>query len=167
MLSAAEASLGERLPSGTRLGQWSRRSRLLSLLKRQEGTGNEDHAASIQVDNHAKALAFYTEVLGFVKKEDFPVGQFKWLTVVSPEAPDGVELVLEPNDNPAAQAYQQALHEQGIPCHVFGIDDTQAEYERLKELGVVFSMEPVEAGPAIQAMFDDTCGNRILIYQVL
>ena len=109
----------------------------------------------------------YTEVLGFVKKEDFPVGQFKWLTVVSPEAPDGVELVLEPNDNPAAQAYQQALHEQGIPHTAFAVDDIQAEYERLKGLGVVFTMEPVEEGPAIETMFDDTCGNLIALYQVL
>ena len=82
---------------------------------------------SIHVDDQEKAAAFYTEVLGFVKKHDFAVGQFKWLTVVSPEDPDGVELLLEPNDNPAAQAYQEALHEQGIPCHVFGVDDTQAE----------------------------------------
>ena len=89
---------------------------------------------SIHVDDQDKALAFYTEVLGFVKKQDFPVGQFKWLTVVSPEAPDAVELLLEPNDNPAAQAYQQALYEQGIPHAAFAVDDIQAEYERLKGL---------------------------------
>ena len=122
---------------------------------------------SIHVNDQDEALAFYTEVLGFVKKQDFPVGQFKWLTVVSPEAPDGVELLLEPNDNPAAQAYQQALYEQGIPHAAFAVDDIQAEYERLKGLGVVFPSEPVEAGEVAQALFDDTCGNRILIYQVL
>ena len=122
---------------------------------------------SIHLDYQDKALAFYTEVLGFVKKEDFPLGQFKWLTVASPEAPDGVELLLEPNDNPAAQAYQQALFEQGIPHAAFAVDDIQAEYERLKGLGVVFTMEPVQDGPAMQAMLDDTCGNRIAIYQVL
>ena len=107
---------------------------------------------SIHVDDQEKAAAFYTEVLGFVKKEDFPVGQFKWLTVVSPEEPDGVELLLEPNDNPAAQAYQQALFEQGIPHAAFAVDDIQQEYERLKGLGVVFTVEPVQAGPVTIAM---------------
>ena len=122
---------------------------------------------SIHVNDQDEALAFYTEVLGFVVKENFPVGQFKWLTVVSPEAPDSAELLLEPNDNPAAQAYQQALYEQGIPHAAFAVDDIQAEYERLKALGVVFPSEPVDAGGVLQALFDDTCGNRILIYQVL
>ncbi len=122
---------------------------------------------SIHVNDQDEALAFYTEVLGFVKKQDFPVGQFKWLTVASPEAPDGVELLLEPNDNPAAQAYQQALYEQGIPHAAFAVDDIQAEYERLKGLGVAFPTEPVDAGGVAQALFDDTCGNRILMYEVL
>ena len=122
---------------------------------------------SIHVDDQDKALAFYTEVLGFVKKQDFPVGQFKWLTVVSPEAPDAAELLLEPNDNPAAQAYQQALYEQGIPHAAFAVDDIQAEYERLEGLGAVLASKPVEAGGVAQIMLDDTCGNRILIYQVL
>ena len=122
---------------------------------------------SIHVDDQDKALAFYTEVLGFVKKQDFPVGQFKWLTVASPEAPDGVELLLEPNDNPAAQAYQQALYEQGIPHAAFAVDDIRAEYERLKALGVVFPTEPAEAGEVALAMFDDTCGNHIMLYEVL
>ena len=121
---------------------------------------------SIHVDDQDKALAFYTEVLGFVKKEDFPVGQFKWLTVVSPEAPDAAELLLEPNDNPAAQAYQQTLFEQGIPHAAFAVDDIQAEYERLEGLGVVFSIKPIEAAGGAQAIFDDTCGNRIMIYEV-
>ena len=121
---------------------------------------------SIHVDDQAKALAFYTDVLGFLKKEDSPAGEFRWLTVVSPEEPDGVELALEPNDNPAAKAYQQALHEQGIPCHAFVVDDVQAEYERLMGLGVVFTMEPPrDASPAV-AVLDDTCGNLILIEQM-
>lgn len=122
---------------------------------------------SIHVDDQDKALAFYTGVLGFVKKEDFPAGQFKWLTVVSTEAPGGVELLLEPNDNPAAQAYQQTLFEQGNPLAGFAVDDIQAEYERLKGLGVVFSITPIEAAGGSQAVFDDTCGNRIAIYQAL
>ena len=122
---------------------------------------------SIHVDDQDKALAFYTDVLGFVKKQDFPVGQFKWLTVVSPEAPDGAELLLEPNDNPAAQAYQQALYEQGIPHAAFAVSDIHAEYDRLKGLGVALLSEPVEAGAVAQIMLDDTCGNRILVYQVL
>ena len=123
--------------------------------------------SSIHVNDQDKALAFYTEVLGFVKKEDFPLGHFKWLTVASPERPDGVELLLEPNDNPAAQAYQQTLFEQGIPHAAFAVDDIQAEYERLEGLGVVFSKKPMEAADGGQAMFDDTCGNRIAIYQAL
>ena len=122
---------------------------------------------SVHVDDQDKAAAFYTEVLGFVKKEDFRVGEFKWLTVVSPEEPDGVELLLEPNDNPAAQAYQQALNEQGIPHAAFAVDDIHAEYERLKGLGVVFTVDPVEEGPTIVAMLDDTCGNLISLYQAL
>ena len=122
---------------------------------------------SIHVDDQDKALAFYTDILGFVKKEDFPVGQFKWLTVVSSEAPDGVELVLEPNDNPAAQAYQKALYKQGIPHAAFAVDDIQAEYERLHGLGVRFWIKPIDAAGGSQAIFDDTCGNRIMIYEML
>ncbi|MCY4448793.1 MAG: VOC family protein [Chloroflexi bacterium] len=122
---------------------------------------------SIHVDDQDKALAFYTDILGFVKKEDFPVGEFKWLTVVSPDAPDGAQLLLEPNDNPAAQAYQQAIFEQGIPHAAFAVDNIQAEYERLEALGVVFSMKPIDAAGGAQALFDDTCGNRILLYELL
>ena len=107
---------------------------------------------SVHVDDQEKAAAFYTGILGFVKKHDFPMGEFKWLTVVPPEGPDDVELLLEPND---------------IPATAFAVDDIQAEYERLKGLGVVFAMEPVEEGTAIEAMLDDTCGNRIAIYQEL
>ncbi|MCY3562675.1 MAG: VOC family protein [Acidimicrobiia bacterium] len=121
---------------------------------------------SIHVDDQDKALSFYTEVLGFVKKQDFPVGEFKWLTVVSPEGPDDIELLLEPNDNPVARSYQEGLFEQGIPHAAFAVDDIQAEYDRLKALGVAFKGEPTPAGQVIQAVLDDTCGNLILIYQV-
>ena len=120
---------------------------------------------SVFVDDQDKALKFYTEVLGFVKKADFPVGEYKWLTVVSPEAPDGVELVLEPSDNPATRTFKKAVYEQGIPYMSFGVEDIQAEYERLKNLGVVFTSEPTNLGPAILAIFDDTCGNLIQLHQ--
>jgi len=118
------------------------------------------------VDDQDKALKFYTEILGFVKKTEIPVGQFKWLTVVSPDEPDGTELVLEPNQNPAARTFQQALYKQGIPLTAFQVEDIQNEYQRLKKLGVVFKQEPTQMGPATQAVFDDTCGNLIQIYQV-
>ena len=95
-----------------------------------------------------------------------PVGEFKWLTVVSPEAPDDIELLLEPNNNPAAKTYQQAIFDQEIPAAAFAVDDIHQEYERLKEQGVVFTMEPTESGPAILAVFNDTCGNLIQLYQV-
>jgi predicted enzyme related to lactoylglutathione lyase len=121
---------------------------------------------SIFVDNQNKAFKFYTEVLGFVKKNDIPIGEFKWLTVVSPDGPDDIELVLEPNANPAAKTYQEAIFKQGIPCTAFAVDDIQKEYERLKELGVVFTMEPTKTGPVTLAVFDDTCGNLIQLYQV-
>src|SRR5215467_718570 len=121
---------------------------------------------SVFVDNQDKALTFYTEVLGFVKKRAFPVGQFKWLTVVSPEGPDDVELLLEPNDNPAARTFQDALFQQGIPFRSFAVEDIQHEFERMKKLGVRFSMEPTRMGPATVAIFDDTCGNLIQLVQV-
>ncbi|RIK36203.1 MAG: glyoxalase [Chloroflexi bacterium] len=121
---------------------------------------------SVLVDDQAKALKFYTEILGFVKKQDFPVGDARWLTVVSPEAPDEVELLLEPNGNPAAQVYQKALFEQGIPLASFAVDDIQQEYERLKDLGVVFNMEPTNLGMTTVAVFEDTCGNLIQLFQV-
>ena len=121
---------------------------------------------SVLVDDQDKALKFYTEVLGFVKIKDFPVGQFKWLTVVSPEGPDDIELLLEPNDNPAARAYQKAIFEQGIRATSFFVEDIQKEYERMKRLGVVFRMEPTKTGEATVAVFDDTCGNLIQLYQV-
>ncbi len=117
------------------------------------------------VNDQDKASRFYTETLGFVKKHDVPVGEFKWLTVVSPEDPDGTELLLEPNENPVAQVYQKGLFEQGIPAHSFGVADIRAEFEKLKSLGVAFTMEPMEAGPVTIAVFDDTCGNLIQIMQ--
>ena len=120
---------------------------------------------SIFVDDQDKALRFYTEVLGFVKKTEFPAGEFKWLTVVSPEEPDGTELVLEPDDNPAARAFKKSLFEHGIPLTAFAVDDIQKEYERLKNLGVKFTQEPIKMGPTTQAVLDDTCGNLIQIYQ--
>ena len=121
---------------------------------------------SINVDDQAKALKFYTEVLGFVKKQDFPVGEARWLTVVSPEEPDGAQLVLEPGDNPANQVYRKALYEQGIPLTAFAVNNIQQEYQRMKDLGVEFAMEPTRMGEVTAAMFDDTCGNYIQIYQV-
>ena len=120
---------------------------------------------NVFVDDQESALKFYTEVLGFRKKQDFPVGEFKWLTVVSPEEPDGAELLLEPSDNPAARSYKDSIYEQGIAAAAFEVEDIQGEYERLKQLGVEFKMEPTDAGTALVALFDDTCGNLIQIYQ--
>jgi catechol 2,3-dioxygenase-like lactoylglutathione lyase family enzyme len=120
---------------------------------------------SVVVEDQEKALRFYTEILGFVKKTDMPAGQFKWLTVVSPEGPDDIELLLEPNANPASKAYQKALLEQGIPLTAFAVEDVQQEYERLKDVGVVFRTEPTPMGPTTIAVFEDTCGNLIQIYQ--
>jgi catechol 2,3-dioxygenase-like lactoylglutathione lyase family enzyme len=118
---------------------------------------------SVFVDDQEKALRFYTEVLGFVKKSDFPVGQAKWLTVVSPEGPDDIELLLEPNGNPAARAYQRAIFEQGILATSFAVEDVQKEYERMRGLGVVFSQEPTTSEWGTTAIFDDTCGDLIQI----
>jgi len=123
------------------------------------------YITSVFVDDQDKALKFYTEVLGFINKSDFPVGQFKWLTVASPEEPGGVELLLEPNDNPATRSFQKALFEQGITATSFAVEDIQKEYERMKELGVAFRMPPTHSGPATVAIFDDTCGNLIQLAQ--
>ena len=120
---------------------------------------------SVLVDDQDKALKFYTEVLGFVKKNDIPMGQFKWLTVVSPEGPDDIELVLEPNANPAAKIFQKAIFEQGIPLTAFAVDDIQKEYETMTKWGVVFRTKPTQAGPVTVAVFEDTCGNLIQLYQ--
>jgi predicted enzyme related to lactoylglutathione lyase len=120
---------------------------------------------SVFVPDQEAALKFYPEVLGFQKKHDFPVGKYKWLTVVSPEQPDGPELLLEPDEHPAAKAFKKALMQDGIPFRVFGVDDVQKEYERLSSLGVKFTMKPRKMGPATLAVFDDTCGNLIQIAQ--
>ncbi len=122
--------------------------------------------SSIFVDDQAKALRFYTEVLGFVKKVDIPVGEARWLTVVSPEEPGGTELVLEPNGNPVALTYQKGIFQQGIPITAFEVSDIHAEYERLKKLDVVFTMDPTNAGAVMVAVFEDTCGNLLQIYQM-
>ena len=118
---------------------------------------------SVLVDDQAKALAFYTDVLGFVKKTEIPLGEHKWLTVVSPDEPDGVELVLEPSDHPAVAPFKDALVRDGIPFTSFAVDDVAREYERLVGLGVRFTQPPTEMGPVTTAVFDDTCGNLIQI----
>lgn len=117
--------------------------------------------ASVLVDDQAKALAFYTEKLGFVKKNDIPMGGARWLTVVSPQDPDGTELVLEPGDHPAVKPFKAALVADGIPFTSFAVDDAKAEYERLSGLGVRFTQEPTTMGPVTTAVLDDTCGNLI------
>jgi predicted enzyme related to lactoylglutathione lyase len=121
--------------------------------------------SSIFVDDQARALAFYTEVLGFVKRQDIPVGPYRWLTVSSREGPDDLELSLEPNVNPAARTYQEALFQQGIPITAFEVDDLEAEYRRLRDRGVVFTREPTDSGPVRIAIFADTCGNLVQLYQ--
>ena len=120
---------------------------------------------SIIVDDQRKALRFYTDVLGFVKKHEIPIGEYSWLTVVSPEGPDDLELSLEPNANPAAKTFQEALFEQGIPLTAFEVSDINAEFARLTARGVMFTKQPTDAGPVIIAVFSDTCGNLIQIYQ--
>ena len=122
--------------------------------------------SSIFVDDQDKALKFYTEVLGFIKKTDMPAGGGRWLTVVSPDGPADIELLLEPIGIPAAQTYQKALFEAGIPLTAFAVDNIQKEYKRMTKLGVVFNMEPTKSGPATLAVFEDTCGNLIQLYQV-
>jgi len=119
--------------------------------------------ASVLVDDQDRALRFYTEILGFVKKTEMPVGEFRWLTVVSPQDPDGTELVLEPDNHPAVRPFKAALVDDGIPFTSFAVDDVHAEVERLRGLGVKFSQEPLEMGPMTTAILDDTCGNLIQI----
>lgn len=118
---------------------------------------------SILVDDQAKALAFYTDVLGFEKKTDVPLGEHRWLTVVSPAAPDGVEVVLEPDQHPAAKKFKAALASDGIPFTSFTVDDVEVEYERLQARGVRFTQPPTAMGPIVTAVLDDTCGNLIQI----
>ncbi|MFW6068876.1 MAG: VOC family protein [Chloroflexota bacterium] len=124
--------------------------------------------SSVPISDYDKALAFYTEVLGFEKKHDMPLGEgARWVTVVSPEAPDGTELLLEPNaEYPEMKALKEALVRDGIPYTTFEVDDIQAEYERLKEKGVEFTMEPTNVGTTTVAILDDTCGNLIQIHEL-
>ena len=124
------------------------------------------NVTSVFVDDQDKALAFYADVLGFRKKTEVPVGEHRWLTVVSPQEPDGVELLLEPDGHPAARPFKEALVADGIPFTSFAVDDVKAEFERLRGLGVRFTQEPVEMGPVTTAVFDDTCGNLIQIAQM-
>ena len=119
---------------------------------------------SVMVDDQEKALAFYTKVLGFEKKQDFPVGEYRWITVVSPGR-DDLELTLEPNANPAGKAFQQAMFAQGIPVASFEVTDLAAEPARLKSHGVAFTQEPMDAGPVKIAVFADTCGNLIQLHE--
>jgi catechol 2,3-dioxygenase-like lactoylglutathione lyase family enzyme len=121
------------------------------------------HLASVYVDDQDKALTFYTEVLGFVKKTEMPVGDDRWLTVVSPDDPDGPELLLEPSGHPAVEPFKLALRDDGIPFTSFAVDDVNAEYERLQVLGVEFTQKPLEVPGVTTAVFDDTCGNLIQI----
>lgn len=118
---------------------------------------------SVFVDDQRKALAFYTEVLGFKKYRDIPLGEDSWLTVVAPSSPDGPELLLEPSGHPAVGPFRAALAEDGIPSAQFAVDDVDAEYKRLVAAGVRFTVEPTDLGPAVIAVFDDTCGNLIQI----
>jgi catechol 2,3-dioxygenase-like lactoylglutathione lyase family enzyme len=120
---------------------------------------------SVLVDDQDKALRFYTDVLGFRKKTEVPLGEHRWLTVVSPDDPDGVELVLEPDAHPAAKVFKEALVGDGIPYTSFAVDDVAAEHARLEGLGVRFTQPPTEMGPVVTAVFDDTCGNLIQITQ--
>jgi len=120
---------------------------------------------SVLVDDQDKALRFYTDVLGFEKKTEVPLGEHRWLTVVSPDDADGVELVLEPDAHPAAKVFKDALVGDGIPYTSFAVDDVAAEFARLERLGVRFTSPPVEMGPVTTAVFDDTCGNLIQIAQ--
>ena len=120
---------------------------------------------SVLVDDQDKALRFYTEVLGFEKKSEVPLGDHRWLTVTSPEDPDGTELLLEPDSHPAAKPFKDALVADGIPFTSFAVKDVQKEYDRMRGLGVRFTQPPVEMGPVTTAVFDDTCGNLIQMAQ--
>jgi len=124
------------------------------------------YVTSVFVDDQTKALDFYTDVLGFEKKRDIPLGGASWLTVVSAEQPDGTELLLEPSGHPAVKPYKDALVEDGIPAASFAVDDVQMEFDRLRPKGVRFTQEPTEMGGVTTAVFDDTCGNLIQIVQL-
>jgi catechol 2,3-dioxygenase-like lactoylglutathione lyase family enzyme len=124
------------------------------------------YVTSVFVDDQRKALEFYTNILGFAKKTDIDLGGASWLTVVSPEQPDGTELLLEPSGHPAVKPYKNALVEDGIPATSFAVDDVQAEFDRLRSKGVRFTQEPTEMGNVTTAVFDDTCGNLIQIVRL-
>ncbi|MDG1417489.1 MAG: VOC family protein [Maricaulis sp.] len=121
---------------------------------------------SVVVDDQAKALAFYTDILGFTVKEDIPLGEYRWITVVSPEEKDGIELALEPNAHAASRVFQDALMKDGIPFTAFSVDDIDAEYQRLCDAGVSFTQPPTKAGPVTLAVFNDTCGNLIQLIKI-
>ena len=121
------------------------------------------YIANVFVDDQEKALRFYTEILGFKMKDDVPLGADRWLTVVSPQEPEGPELLLEPDSHPAVRPYKEALVADGIPAASFAVADVSAEAERLQGLGVKFTQEPLQMGPVVTAVFDDTCGNLIQI----
>ena len=120
---------------------------------------------SVMVDDQEKALRFYTDILGFKRKNDIPVGEYRWITVTSPEASDDLELALEPNANPAARTFQEAMFKQGIPLAAFEVSDLAGEFSRLSATGVAFTKPPTPAGPVSLAIFADTCGNLIQLYQ--
>lgn len=124
------------------------------------------YVTSVFVDDQRKALKFYTDILGFQKKNEIPLGEAAWLTVVSPQDPDGTELLLEPDGHPAVRPYKQALVEDGIPAASFAVEDVHAEHARLSSLGVRFTQPPLEAGNVVMAVFDDTCGNLIQLVHV-
>jgi catechol 2,3-dioxygenase-like lactoylglutathione lyase family enzyme len=124
------------------------------------------YVTSVFVDDQAKALNFYTEKLGFIVKNDIPLGDHRWLTVVSKEAPEGTELLLEPSEHPAVGPYKSSLVNDGIPAASFKVDDLKKEFERLRELGVKFTLEPMDAGPVRMAVLDDTCGNLIQLVEM-
>ena len=124
------------------------------------------YVTSVFVDDQNKALEFYTEKLGFILKNDVPLGYYRWLTVVSKEAPEGTELLLEPSAHPAVGPYKSSLVNDGIPAASFKVDDIDKEFERLRDLGVKFTQEPIDAGPVRIAVFDDTCGNLIQLVQM-
>ena len=124
------------------------------------------YVTSVFVDDQKKALDFYTNTLGFKKKTDIPLGEASWLTVVSPDQPNGTELLLEPSDHPAVKPYKNALVEDGIPATSFAVDDIQSEFDRLRSKGVKFTQEPTEMGGVTTAVFDDTCGNLIQIVKL-
>jgi predicted enzyme related to lactoylglutathione lyase len=146
--------LGARLFAEHQRGKYQRRQNIMKII-----------VTSIFIQDQDKALEFYSEKLGFVKKHDVPMGKFRWITLVSPDDHDGTELLLEPNEHPAAKEYQKKIFAEGIPATMFGVADVRKEYERLLKHGVKFTMEPTEMGEVTLAVFDDTCGNLIQIMQ--